>query len=254
MKFYSQLISAAGLYPRRQEVLAVYIFLIAATGLVFQLFTGVLGLSLSLAALSAGIGIELMRLKGQARQNHLEKLWPQIFDSFQNAALSGLSLQEQLSYLATSGPERLRKDFALMEQELERGKELSDCLRVFRDRIGSRHADKLSLLLEISTELGNAHIAESWKKASQNLRSEQAMFGEVLAKQGWVLGSAKVALAAPWLVAFLLIRLEQNRAAFETELGALVLVSGLLLSALAYAAVNKLGQLTLPGRIFNAVS
>ena len=78
------------------------------------------------------------------------------------------------------------------------------------------------------------------------------MFGEVIAKQGWVLGSAKVALAAPWLVAFLLVRLEQNRAAFETTLGAMVLITGLLLSVLAYVAVNKLGSLTLPGRIFNA--
>ena len=78
------------------------------------------------------------------------------------------------------------------------------------------------------------------------------MFGEVIAKQGWVLGSAKVALGAPWLVAFLLVRLEQNRAAFETGLGVLVLLTGLLLSLLAYVAVNKLGSLTLPGRIFNA--
>ena len=80
------------------------------------------------------------------------------------------------------------------------------------------------------------------------------MFGEVLAKQGWVLGSTKVALAAPWLVAFLLIRLEQNRLAFETELGAFVLLTGLILSVLAYVAVNRLGQLTLPGRIFNAAN
>lgn len=254
MKFYSQLISAAGLNPRRQEVLTGYIFLVLATGLLVQLVTGVAGLSFCLAAMSAGLGIELIRLKGKARQAHLEKLWPQVFDSFQNAAQSGISILEQSAYLSTSGPERLRGEFALLERELERGKPLSECLTVFRNRIGSRHADKLSLLIEISSELGSADIAESWKKASINLRAEQAIFGEVLAKQGWVLGSAKVALVAPWLVAFLLIRLEQNRAAFETDLGALVLLVGLLMSVLAYVAVNKLGQLTLPGRIFNAIA
>jgi tight adherence protein B len=55
-------------------------------------------------------------------------------------------------------------------------------------------------------------------------------------------------------VAFVLVRLEQNRQAFETELGAVVLLFGLLLSIVAYAVVNKLGNLTLPGRIFNAAS
>lgn len=254
MKFYNQLISAAGLFPKRKEVLVLYIFFTLATGLLVQFATSVSGLSLSLTALAAGLGIELLRLKGQARQSRLEKLWPQVFDSFQNAAQSGLSLQEQLSYLGSSGPEGLRKDFVLLDKQLESGKDLGECLEVFRKRIGSRHADKLSLLIEIATELGNSHIANSWKTASTNLRIEQAMFGEVLAKQGWVLGSAKVALAAPWLVAFLLIRLEQNRLAFETELGALVLLSGLILSVLAYVAVNRLGQLTLPGRIFNAAN
>jgi tight adherence protein B len=76
--------------------------------------------------------------------------------------------------------------------------------------------------------------------------------GEVMAKQGWVLGSAKVALVAPWLIAFVLLRLEQNREAYASELGALVLFLGLLLSLVAYATVNKLGALKLPERVFHA--
>jgi tight adherence protein B len=78
--------------------------------------------------------------------------------------------------------------------------------------------------------------------------------GEVMAKQGWVLGSAKVALIAPWLIAFVLLRLEQNREAYASELGALVLFFGLFLSLVAYALVNKLGKLRVPERVFYAAN
>jgi len=252
VKFFSLLVSSAGLYSRRKETYVIGTLVVFSTGLLTQAATGVYGLSLSVSALSAGAFIEVIRLRARSRQSQLERLWPQVFDSFQNATQSGLSLQEQLEYLAIKGPVRLRVHFEKLHHALDSGKDIGESLEVFREAIGSRQGDSLSLLLEVTTELGTTGIAESWRKAAANLRGEQAMFGEVVAKQGWVLGSAKVALVAPWLIAFLLVRLEQNRVAFETELGALVLLGGLLLSVLAYVAVNKLGSLTLPSRIFNA--
>jgi tight adherence protein B len=252
VNFFSLLISSAGLYSRRKETFVLAALAVILSAALTQATTDVLGLSLSLSALTAGAVIEAIRLRARSRQNHLDRLWPRVFDSFQNATQSGLSLQEQLEYLGTMGPIRLRLHFARLHRDLGRGNDITESLEAFREAIGSRQGDALSLLIEVTTELGTAGVAESWRKAAANLRSEQAMFGEVIAKQGWVLGSAKVALVAPWLVAFLLVRLEQNRAAFETGLGALVLLTGLLLSLLAYVAVNKLGSLTLPGRIFNA--
>jgi tight adherence protein B len=94
-------------------------------------------------------------------------------------------------------------------------------------------------------------MSQTWQQAATQLRQEQALLGQVLAKQGWVSGSAKVALVAPWLIALVLIQLPQNKAAFASELGAVVLVFGLLLSGVAYALVNRMGALSLPGRIFH---
>ena len=253
MRLFEQLCERAGMHSRRVE-LAILIFAIA--GIVFlltNLVTSVLGLAMSLSVLWLGFALELLRLVGSSRQLKLDRLWPQVFDSFENATQSGLSLLEQLEYLAEHGPERLKTNFQSLGRDLDKGQELSACLAKFRAGFGSRHADQLALLIEITTELGTARVAESWRLAATGLRAEQAMFGEVTAKTGWVLGSAKVALAAPWLVAFVLINLEQNRQAFQTELGALVLLLGLALSVVAYAVVNKLGSLAMPGRVFNAI-
>ena len=254
MRLIDPLLQAAGLHVRKNEILTAMVFLTALSFLLTYLATSVLGMAISVAVLALGAQLEVLRLKASARQKAFDSLWPQVFDSFQNAASANLSNLEQFEYLATRGPERLREQFRVLHQQLDVGVELSKALESFKRRIGSRHADFLAVLIEISTELGARGLGDWWKRAASEIRQEQALMGEVMAKQGWVLGSAKVALVAPWLIAFVLLRLEQNREAYASELGALVLFFGLLLSLVAYALVNKLGTLKVPERVFYATS
>ena len=252
MKFYLELLESAGLSANRQLVTTAFSLSTAAGFLVALLFTGIPALAACLAILVLATGLEVLRIIATSRATAFEKLWPQVFDSFQNASQTSISISEQLDYLAQNGPLRLRHHFAQLGYELESGQEMQFALSKFRSAIGSRHADFLALLIELSDELGRHSMSKTWGAASSELRSEQAIFGQVLAKQGWVLGSAKISLVAPWLIALVLIQLEQNKAAFATELGAVVLVLGLALSGLAYFIVNRLASLTLPQRIFNA--
>ena len=252
MRFLNELIEAAGLDHRRHEAFVAAGFAVGLTGFVTYLATGVIGMAISLAILALGAILEVLRIKANARQKAFDELWPQVFDSFQNAASANLSTLEQLEYLSLKGPERLRREFRFLYAQLDAGIPLGDSLELFKKRMGSRHADYLALLIEITTELGGRGLGDWWRKAASELRREQALLGEVMAKQGWVLGSAKVALIAPWLIAFVLLRLEQNREAYASELGAMVLFFGLMLSLVAYALVNKLGQLKLPERVFHA--
>ena len=254
MRLVDSLLQSAGLYARKSQVLTVLSFLTTLSFLLSYFATGVFGMAVSVAVLSFGAQLELIRLKANARQKAFDALWPQVFDSFQNATAANLSTLEQLEYLATKGPLRLREQFRVLHGQLDAGVELSSALEGFKRRIGSRHADFLVILIEISTELGGRGLGDWWKRAATDIRQEQALMGEVMAKQGWVLGSAKVALVAPWLIAFVLLRLEQNREAYASELGALVLFFGLLLSLVAYALVNKLGSLKVPERVFYAAS
>lgn len=252
MRFYRELIESAGLEPNRQLVTTALTLLTATGFLLLFLLTGIPALAACLGLLLLAAGLEVIRVIANSRAAAFEKLWPQVFDSFQNATQSSISLSEQLEYLAQHGPIRLRNNFAQLGYELDRGEEIQVALARFRSSFGSRHADFLALLIELSEELGSNSMAKTWESAATELRSEQAIFGQVLAKQGWVLGSAKISLVAPWLIALVLIQLEQNKQAFATELGALVLVLGLALSTLAYFFVNRLAKLSMPHRIFNA--
>ena len=254
MHLVDRLLQSAGLYQRRREILVLMGFVAALSFLLSYFATGVMGMAISIAVLAIGAELEILRLRANSRQKALDALWPQVFDSFQNASVANLSTMEQLEYLATKGPVRLREQFRVLHEQLDAGVELGKSLESFKKRMGSRHADFLALLIEISTELGGRGLGDWWKKAASDIRQEQALMGEVMAKQGWVLGSAKVALIAPWLIAFVLLRLEQNREAYASELGALVLFFGLFLSIVAYALVNKLGTLRVPERVFYAAN
>lgn len=251
MKFYRELIQSAGLIENSKEVSAALIGVSLTTTLVIFLVSSVPALAVCIGALSLAAGLELLRIRAASRQAILDTLWPQVFDSFQNASLSGVPLVEQLEYLSKSGPIRLRPSFSQLTRDIELGNDLQGCLARFRSALGSRSADLMALLVELSAELSGHGMAKTWGDAATELRQDQALLGQVLAKQGWVSGSAKVALVAPWLIALVLIQLPQNREAFLSELGAVILASGLGLSFVAYALVNRLGKLSLPGRIFH---
>jgi hypothetical protein len=85
-------------------------------------------------------------------------------------------------------------------------------------------------------------MAVTYQRAAVQVRKEQGEISQLQAKQGWVSSSAKLALLAPWLVALVLVQLPQNKAAFATELGAAILILGLVI-VLAFFSNPKVRRL-----------
>jgi tight adherence protein B len=251
VKFYSDLLARAGLLDKKNQIS----ILILLSGLVIALLsywaTGVWGLSICLAILGLASSLEILRLRAEARQRAFDASWPQVFDAFQSGAISGIGLREQFEYLGRQGPTALRSEFQALVELYDLGYEVDQLAPIMRGRFANRHADLLALLIELDSELGGQGMSVTYQRAALRVRKEQAELGQLLAKQGWVSSSAKIALLAPWLVALVLIQLPQNKAAFATELGAMILVLGLALSMVAYTLVNRLGRLPLPGRVLN---
>jgi tight adherence protein B len=159
-----------------------------------------------------------------------------------------------LEYLATQGPTALRREFANLLELYDHGYELDRLMPQLRLQFSNRYADLLALLIELDSELGGHGMAVTYQRAAVQVRKEQGEISQLQAKQGWVSSSAKLALLAPWLIALVLVQLPQNKVAFATELGAAILILGLALSLVAYALVNRMGRLPLPGRVLNGTS
>ncbi|MEN9953914.1 MAG: hypothetical protein RL028_516 [Actinomycetota bacterium] len=251
MRFYKELIDRAGFSSHANDVGLLIVASSLAIGFLVYLFSGIWGLAFCMSLLALAFAIEVLRLKAEARQRAFDACWPQVFDSFQSASISGLGLREQLDYLAAQGPVALRSEFGNLLELYDSGYELDRLMPQLRLQFSNRYADLLALLIELDSELGGHGMAITYQRAAVQVRKEQGEISQLQAKQGWVSSSAKLALLAPWLIALVLVQLPQNKAAFATELGALVLILGLVLSLVAYALVNRLGRLPLPGRVLN---
>ena len=251
MRFYKELIDRAGFSSHANHVGLLIVASSLATGFLVYLFSGIWGLAFCISLLALAFAIEVLRLKAEARQRAFDACWPQVFDSFQSASISGLGFREQLDYLAAQGPVALRSEFGNLLELYDSGYEIDRLMPQLRLQFSNRYADLLALLIELDSELGGHGMAITYQRAAVQVRKEQGEISQLQAKQGWVSSSAKLALLAPWLIALVLVQLPQNKAAFATELGALVLILGLVLSLVAYALVNRLGRLPLPGRVLN---
>lgn len=251
MKFWRELAGAAGFGLFANQLFALLLFICVAVGLIVYALTSILGLALSLALLSFGIGLELLRAIGSGRTRTLEQVWPSIFDLLRSGAEAGLSSHEQIEYLAEEAPVSVRRFFQQLQLQLERGQPMRSALADFQQQVGSRSGDFLALVLLITSELGGRGESGIWARASADIRSEQQLMGQVLAKQGWVMGSAKLAVLAPWLIVFVLLSVPSNREAFLAPTGTMILLLGLILSVFAYFLTSLLGKLPMPERVFH---
>lgn len=237
--------------PRSSSTLWLLALICLLPGVLLQLTLGVWGVSIAAGVLSLGVAIEFASGLRRRRQQRLAKLWPQVFDSFYSAQAAGIELSEQLVELAQRGPLPLRRAFGRLGEDLGQ-LSLADALERFTAGLQSREADLMAMLLTLSSELGGVGQRQAWRAASEHLRQSLRLHGEVVAKQSWVVGSAKVALLAPWVIALLLMQLQSNRAAFATSAGTLVLLGGLMLSLLGYLGVSTMGRLPIQPRVLYA--
>jgi tight adherence protein B len=124
------------------------------------------------------------------------------------------------------------------------------CLDWLRVELANVHADNLIELLKACGESGGYGLVESLMRTSANLRSDLIVHGELQAKQGWVAGTAKLAVFAPWLVAWMLSRRPEAFDFYNSAVGNSILLGGLGLCVLAYILINRFGRQAQPRRVF----
>jgi tight adherence protein B len=77
---------------------------------------------------------------------------------------------------------------------------------------------------------------------------------EIDVKHGWIKNSAHISAAAPWILLLLLSTQPSTATAYSTPTGALILIAGLFMTAIAYFWMNRLGRLPQTPRVFTGRS
>ena len=251
MKWLRATLDSAG-FGQRSLTLAVTALLtvgVSIGAITFEL-TQILALSLSLSLGAMGFMLESLKSRAKSRRANLEALWPEVVDSLITAIASGSSITESILDLSETGPAPIRQDFRTFRDDIETGYALAVSLQNLKVRFGDVHSDRLFELLILVSDAGGEGLLDGLRNQVRITRQELGFNGEIASRLGWITGTAKIAVGAPWVIVALLATRPENASAYASPGGSLILLLGLALSVFAYRLVQALGAMPSSPRVF----
>ncbi len=225
------------------------IFASTATAVVLMM-TGSLVIAIAFGTLAAGIAYVTVRTKSSMNEAALVAAWPEVIDHLMSGIQSGLSLSESLAGLATRGPEVLRPSFVTFKENLFRSGDLTEAIEEMRTSFAHHGSDQIFEALLIAKSLGGSELLQILRTLGDFLRQDLALRREIDVKHGWIKNSAHISAAAPWILLLLLSTQPSTATAYSTAGGAMILIAGLFMTAIAYIWMNRLSRLPVTPRVF----
>jgi tight adherence protein B len=207
-------------------------------------------IALAFGTLAAGIAFVTVRAKNNLNEAALIAAWPEVIDHLMSGIQSGLSLTESLAGLSTRGPEVLRPAFTQFKATLYGSGDLIQAIEELKALFAHHGSDQIFEALIISKALGGSELLQILRSLGDFLRQDLALRREIEVKHGWIKNSAHLSAAAPWILLLLLSTQPSTAAAYSTTTGAIILIAGLVMTAIAYIWMNRLGRLPQTPRVF----
>lgn len=246
----SELLAQAGYTGIRPEQLYALCVVLGVVG-----FVVVAGLSRS-ATIAVAFGcfagyapISLVRRRQRQRATELREVWPEVVDNLASAVRAGLALPEAIAQLAGRGPAVLRPTFEAFAADYRATGRFGDCLDRLKDSLADPTGDRIVESVRLAREVGGSDLGRLLRTLSQFLRADARARAEVETRQGWTVGAARLALAAPWVVLGMLSLRPQTVAAYDSPIGAAVLVAGTAASLGAYRVMQRIAALPAERRV-----
>lgn len=222
---------------------------------VFAFLAAITNSMLISAAVCVCVGaqlIESFQSKVAAEDQKANAQWPKYLDSIHSASWAGASLEQALLDSISSAPAKHSWALAEFEKDQSSGLAFTDSLANLKARLANPIADRFIEITRLASASGGRGYLNALRAQSLQLRLENSTWSEVQVKQNWVLGTAKLAVLAPWLILVLLSLRPETAVAFQSEIGVAVLAFGLFASLLAFRSIKTLGKLPTRQRTLGA--
>jgi tight adherence protein B len=185
----------------------------------------------------------LVSWRAAARRRSNRTVWPDVVDHLVAAVRSGLALPDSVAGLAQSGPASVRPAFAEFERDYRMTGNFALSIDRLKESLADPVGDRILETLRMAREVGGSDLTVILRSLAHWLRQDTAVRQEVEARQSWIVNAAKLGVAAPWLVLLLLASRPEAALAYNTQAGLLVILGGLVVSAIAYRVMISLGKL-----------
>lgn len=219
---------------------AIFVFTFSNSMIIAAAFSLFVGLFLTIAN----------RKSADKRSEEIQAAAPEMIDHLISGLQSGLSLNESLVGLSKRGPEALSAYFLAFQEDIKESGDFTESLERVKSELAEPSTDLIIEAILISKTLGGTELTNILRLLGNFIREDLALRREIAIKQNWIKNSAHLSAGAPWILLLLLSTQRSTTEAFSTSAGVMILLSGLLLTAIAYLWMNKLGQLPEQTRIF----
>jgi tight adherence protein B len=237
----------AGVSVRSLVLLTAVMGLVAA--LAIQVVSGTAPVAVAFGVLAAYLPLAVVKGRGRRRQREFAEVWPEAVDNLASAVRAGMSLPEALAGLGTRGPEPLRPAFRSFALDYQASGRFGDALDRLKASLADPVGDRVVEGLRIAREVGGGDLGRLLRNLSGYLRDDLRTRSELESRQAWTVNGARLAVAAPWLVLFLLCFQPEVIGRYSSPGGVVVLVGGAISCFVAYRLMVRIGRLPTDRRI-----
>ncbi|MET1059250.1 MAG: type II secretion system F family protein [Nocardioides sp.] len=229
------------------------VLLTAVTGLVAALTIQVVSrtapVAIAFGVLAAYLPLAVVKGRGRRRQREFAEVWPEAVDNLASAVRAGMSLPEALAGLGTRGPEPLRPAFRAFALDYQASGRFGDALDRLKASLADPVGDRVVEGLRIAREVGGGDLGRLLRNLSGYLRDDLRTRSELESRQAWTVNGARLAVAAPWLVLFVLCFQPEVIGRYSSPGGVVVLAGGAICCFVAYRLMVRIGRLPTERRI-----
>ncbi len=197
-----------------------------------------------------GCGVPIVALAGarDRRRQRARALWPDVIDAIRVALRSGSTLTDAVTASASIVPREWRTAWTSLESNLRRGSDVDSALRRLQCALADPIADRVVESIVVAREYGGTELPAVLAELGRSVRRESAMRHEAQSRQSWVRHAATLGVVSPWIVLALLASRPENREAYSTVAGTLLIVVSAGVTAIAYFVMRALGSMREPAR------
>lgn len=218
------------------------------TFLVMLLLTNSKQISIAISALSTSIPFMINKQRAEKVMRARESAWPEVIDSLVSALQSGVSISDAVLALAEHAPAALRPNFIRVKMAVHQGEGLELALRREKEDLKSAISDQVFETLIVAKEFGGRDSNNALRLLSEFVRDDLDVLEEIRTKFGWIKNSATLATVAPWILLVLLSSQRSTVEAFSTSSGVKILACGVIMTALAYLWMERVGRIPIAAR------
>ncbi len=197
-----------------------------------------------------GLGVPLVALSSvrESRRRRARAMWPDIIDSIRVSLRSGSTLLESVSAASAMVPPDWRTAWGGLETDLRRGADAESALRRLQHVLADPIADRVVESLAVAREFGGTELPAVLSELARSIRREQGIRDEARTRQSWVRHAATLGVIAPWVVLALLASRSENRDAYASVSGTVLIVASAGATVVAFFLMTALGSLREPRR------